>query len=102
MHPARRPVLPPAPIAVGLAAACGGAHAASGSQHSVADVRSALRAIIPAMEAGIAKEGGDPTLVVHHAEAGNVVVFTAASRPTASDARLLARIRRLVAYLRTH
>ncbi len=158
MHPARHAPLVPALIAAVLAAsACGGARATSTSQHSVADVRGALRAvgltgfrpitraemrsgkqtpgvdpakilgafafarvrldgsivgatiavvadrsIIPAMEAVIAKEdrGGTPT--VHHAEAGNVVVFSGAHLPTASDRRWLARIPRFIAYLRRH
>jgi hypothetical protein len=158
MPSARHAIRLPALIAAGLAAtACVGTHAAGGPQHSVAEVRSALRAvgltgvrpipraemrtskqtpgvdpakilggfelarvgeggsvvaatiavvadrsIIRAMEAGVAKEGGSSTLVVRHAEAGNVVVFSAAGLPTAADRRLLARIPRLVAYLDAH
>ncbi len=51
---------------------------------------------------GISKEGEGSTLAVRHAETENVVVFSAAERPSASDRRLLARIPRLVAYLDAH
>jgi len=64
-------------VAALAAAARGSTHSAARPQHSVADVRSALRAV-------------------------GLTGFRPISRATASDRRLLARMPKLVAYLDSH